>query len=103
MIFYRRELFKSVKNFLFIGVLPTLGGLILLALFIKSCFDLGKTSAGSTVIFGIGGPLVIGLGALLLGIPLMLLAQWRLPEFFRRKPEVVDPAIVAGAPAGGAS
>ena len=102
-IFYRRELLKSAKNFFFIGVLPTTGGLILLALFIKSCFDLGKTTAGSTVIFGIGGPLVIGLGALLVGIPLMLLAQWKLPEFFRRKREVADPALVANSPAGGAS
>ncbi|MEA2197761.1 MAG: hypothetical protein QOJ25_1812 [Solirubrobacteraceae bacterium] len=99
-IFYRRQLFNSAKNFFFIGVLPTLGGLILFALFIKSCFDLGKTSSGSTVIFGIGGPLVIGLGALLLGIPFMLLCQWKLPGFFRRKPEVADPALVAASPAG---
>jgi amino acid transporter len=102
-VFYRREIFNSVKNFVFIGVLPTAGGLILLALFIKSCFDLGKKSAGSTVIFGVGGPLVIGLGALLLGIPLMLLAQWKLPDFFKRKPEVADPALVAHSPAGRAS
>jgi amino acid transporter len=100
-IFYRRELFNSAKNFFLIGVLPTLGGLILMALFIKSCFDLGRTSAGSTVIFGIGGPLVIGLGALLIGIPFMLLAQWKLPgDFFKRKREVADPALVAHAPAG---
>ena len=102
-IFYRHQVLKSARNFFFIGVLPTLGGLILLALFIKSCFDLGKTSAGSTVIFGIGGPLVIGLGALLLGIPFMLLCNWKLPEFFKRKPEVADPALVAHSPAGGAS
>jgi amino acid transporter len=100
VIFYRRELLKSAKNFFFIGVLPLAGALILFALFIKSCFDLGKTSAGSTVIFGIGGPLVIGLGALLIGIPLMLLAQWKLPDFFRRRPEVADPALVAHSPAG---
>lgn len=99
-IFYRRELLKSAKNFFFIGVLPTLGGLILLALFVKSCFDLGKTGAGSTVIFGIGGPLVIGLGALIVGIPVMLLCQWRLPDFFRRRREVADPALVAASPAG---
>ncbi len=103
VIFYRREVLKSAKNFFFIALLPTLGGLILCALFVKSCFDLGKTSAGSTVIFGIGGPLVIGLGALLLGIPFMLLCQWKLPEFFKRKPDVADPALVAHSPAGGAA
>jgi len=84
-------------------VLPTLGGVILLALFVKSCFDLGKTGAGSTVILGIGGPLVIGLGALIVGIPLMLLCQWRLPEFFRRRREVADSALVAASPAGRSS
>jgi len=102
-IFYRRELLNSAKNFFFIGVLPTLGGVILLALFVKSCFDLGKTGAGSTVILGIGGPLVIGLGALIVGIPLMLLCQWRLPEFFRRRREVADSALVAASPAGRSS
>ncbi len=102
-IFYRRELLRSAKNFLFIGVLPTAGGVILFALFIKSCFDLGKKSAGSTVIFGIGGPLVIGLGALVVGLPLMFLCQWKLPQFFRRRREVADPELVASSPAGGAS
>ena len=54
-------------------------------LFVKSCFDLGKKDAGDTVIFGVGGPLVIGLGALLLGIPLMLWANLKYPDFFKRK------------------
>jgi amino acid transporter len=103
VVFYRRHLFDSVKNALFIGLLPFAGGVILLALFIKSCFDLGKTDAGSTVIFGIGGPLVIGLGALLIGIPLMLLCQWKMPEFFKRRPEVASPELVASAPAGHSS
>jgi amino acid transporter len=94
VVFYRRELLKTVKNFVYIGLLPLLGALILTALFIKSCFDLGKTSSGSTVILGIGGPLVIGLGAILLGIPFMLLCRWKLPEFFRRRPEVANAALV---------
>jgi amino acid transporter len=100
VVFYRRHLFDSVKNAVYIGLLPLAGALILTALFIKSCFDLGRTNAGSTVIFGIGGPLVIGLGAILLGIPLMLLSQWKLPAFFRRKPEVVSPQMFVHAPAG---
>jgi amino acid transporter len=102
-VFYRRELFKSAKNFFFIGVLPLTGGLILFALFIKSCFDLGKTHSGSTSVGSIGGPLVIGLGALLIGIPLMFLAHWKFPNFFKRKPEVADPSLVGSSPAGRAS
>jgi amino acid transporter len=103
VVYYRRELLKSVKNFLFIGMAPLLGALILTALFIKSCFDLGKTDSGSTVIFGVGGPLVIGLGAILLGIPFMLLCRWKLPEFFRRRPEVADPALVEAVATRGGS
>ncbi|MGO9750945.1 MAG: APC family permease [Solirubrobacteraceae bacterium] len=100
-IFYRRQLRSSARNFFFIGVLPVVGGIILFALFVKSCFDLVKTSSGSTVIFGLGGPFVIGLGSLLLGIPFMFLCQWRLPGgFFKRRPEVADPALVASSPAG---
>jgi amino acid transporter len=92
VVYYRREIFKSAKNFLFIGLLPATGATVLAALFIKSCFDLGKKDAGDTVIFGVGGPLVIGLGALVLGIPLMLWANLKYPAFFKRKPEVADPA-----------
>jgi amino acid transporter len=103
VVYYRRELLKSVKNFLFIGMAPLLGALILTALFIKSCFDLGKTDSGSTVIFGVGGPLVIGLGGILLGVPFMLLCQWKLPEFFRRRPEVADPALVEAVATRGGS
>src|SRR5215218_2296679 len=36
-IYYRREVMRSVKSFLLIGVGPLLGGLILGAIFLKSC------------------------------------------------------------------
>jgi hypothetical protein len=92
-IYYRRELTKSVKNFLFIGVGPVLGGITLTYLFVKSCIDLSKpeNSTAGTSWIGLGPPLVIGLGSLLLGVVLMLI--WRAqghPEFFGRKPEVVE-------------
>jgi amino acid transporter len=93
VVYYRRHIFDSAKNFVFIGVLPLLGSAILAALFVKSCVDLGRTNSGDTVIFGVGGPLVIGLGALLLGVPLMLWANLKYRDFFRRRPGVVDPAV----------
>jgi hypothetical protein len=96
VIYFRRELFKSAKNFIYIGVLPFLGFASLAYLFVKSCIELGKTDAGSTVIFGVGGPLVIGLGGLLLG--LVFMAWWNgiSPSFFKRKPEVADPRLLTG-------
>ncbi len=97
-IYYRRELFKSARNFFFIGLAPVLGALMLTAVFIKSCFDLAdpaNSSSGSSW-FGLGPPLVIGLGFLLMGVLLMIV--WRLgghQEFFGRKTQVADAALVA--------
>lgn len=102
-IYYRRELTRSVKSFVLIGVAPVLGGLILAAIFVKSCIDLwdpANSESGDSW-FGIGPPFIIGIGFLLLGVVFML--AWRVghPAFFRRKPEVVDPALVARAPISG--
>ncbi|MGZ4201251.1 MAG: APC family permease [Thermoleophilaceae bacterium] len=96
VIYFRRELFKSARNAIYIGLLPLLGFLSLGYLFIKSCIDLGRTSSGSTVILGTGGPLVIGLGGLLLGVIFMLLWNGKASEFFKRKPEVADPRLLTG-------
>jgi amino acid transporter len=95
--YYRHELTKSARNFFLVGVAPFLGGVILLAIFVKSCFDLSADDAGSTTYFGLGSPLVIGLGFLLLGP--ILMAIWYLTghrEFFRRRREVADPAVLEG-------
>jgi amino acid transporter len=96
VIYYRRELLKSAKNFFYIGVLPFLGFASLAYLFVKSCINLGRTADASTVILGVGGPLFIGLGGLVLGVILMLIWNGRAPEFFKRKPEVADPRLLTG-------
>jgi amino acid transporter len=96
VVYFRRELTKSAKNFFYIGVLPMLGFLSLAGLFGKSCYDLGKADSGETVIFGVGGPLVIGLGGLLLGVVFMLIWNGTAPEFFKRKTEVADPRLLPG-------
>jgi hypothetical protein len=93
-VYYRHRLTESVKSFLLIGVGPTLGGLMLTAIFVKSCYDLSKpeNSESGDSWFGLGPPLVIGLGFLLLGVVLMLV--WRLNHkaFFRRPREVIGQA-----------
>jgi amino acid transporter len=88
VIFYRRELATSIRAFLCMGLLPALGGVTMLILFVKSCYDL--KSAGSTAIIGVGAPLMIGIGALLVGAVVMMFAQRGMPEFFRRKLEVAN-------------
>ena len=81
VILHWHQLFETAGNFVFIGLVPAAGGMIMTALFVKSCQTLAST--GATTIFGLGGPLVIGLGALMLGLVLMIVARQRLPQFFR--------------------
>ena len=97
--FYRRELTKSARNLVVVGLAPFVGGAILTWVFVKSCIDLSADDAGSTTYFGLGSPLVIGIGFLLLGPVLM--AIWYAAghrEFFRRKPEVAPPGILEAPP-----
>ena len=97
-IYYRRELTRSVKNFFFIGVGPTVGGAILFCLLVKNAIELADpaNSESGNSWFGLGPPLVIAVFFLLLGIVLMFV-QWRkVPEFFRRRPEVVPGRLPRG-------
>jgi amino acid transporter len=103
-IYYRKAIFRNVKSFFLIGVLPLLGGLILTAVFIKSCIDFADpaNSESGDSWLGLGPPLIIGVGFLLLGAFLMVLwyaAGHR--EFFRRKPETAPRELIESAPAIG--
>ena len=100
VIYYRHELTKSVKNFLFIGVAPFVGATILAFLFLRSVKDLADAdlSYSGSAFIGLGLPLVIGAGFLLLGAVLMVL--WRIANprgyFERRGWEAVRPEVAAG-------
>jgi hypothetical protein len=62
---------------------------MLTGIFVKALIDYSKEDAGySPAVAGIGSPVVIGVGMLLLGVVLMLIARFPYREFFRRKPEV---------------
>ena len=69
-IYYRRELFRSVKNFFFVGVGPSLGGVILFYLLIKNAIELSDpaNSESGNSWFGLGPPLVIAVFFLVLGV-----------------------------------
>jgi amino acid transporter len=99
--YYRREVVKSVKAFLLVGVAPTLGGLILLGVLAKSCYDLSKpeNSESGDAWLGVGPPLIIGVGLMLFGVVLMLIWYFQgHREFFRRKPEVAGPGSLEAPP-----
>ena len=103
-IYYRKELFKSAKNFFLVGVAPFLGGLMLTGIFIKAFIDNAPVdSAYSGGVFGLGAADAIGVGLLLVGVVLMFFASGKYPDFFKRKPEVADPGILEGTVQGEAS
>jgi amino acid transporter len=95
VFYYRRELLKSARNFFYVGVLPFLGGAILTGIFWKAFFDYKKPDAGySKPILGLGTPVVIGVGSLLLGVVVMMIARFAHPDFFRRRPDVARPGLL---------
>ncbi|MGA2519470.1 MAG: APC family permease [Acidimicrobiales bacterium] len=118
IVYYRRHILKSFKNFIFIGVAPLLGGIILAGIFFVSIFYYSNPENSyitgqewlpfihfSFHIFhwhlyvkkGLGPPLVLGVGLLLLGLPLMLFWRVRHPEFFQRSRETAE-SVDAVAP-----
>lgn len=82
---FRREIFANAGAFFFAGVVPLAGGLAMLGLLIGACINYAKPDQAKTALFGVGAPLIFGLGALALGVVLMVLARFTLPDFFRRR------------------
>jgi len=83
--YFREDLFRSARDFWFKGLLPLLGALMLSYAFVQSAIDMWDVDYGYTVLFGIGGTFVVGIGALLVGVVLMVV--WflfpRSKRFFR--------------------
>ena len=103
-IYYRKVLFRSVKDFVGMGVLPLAGGVMLTWAFVQSIIDLADPTELVHVhrsggpgdlrqLFGIGVPLAISIIFLVLGFVLMIAWWIRNPSFFRWKPETFDPDV----------
>jgi amino acid transporter len=94
--YFRRELFSSARNFFFKGLLPLLGALMLTYAFVQSAIDMYDVDYGYTVLLGIGGTFVLGIGALAFGVVLMLVwfAFPRSKPFFRGESLNRDTAVL---------
>ena len=96
VVYFRRDLFESVQE------LPARGRRAAdrrpdARLHLRQVvIDLAKpeNSESGDSWLGLGPPLVIAIGFLILGIVFMLLCWWNSPEFFRRKLEAADPEVV---------
>jgi amino acid transporter len=94
-VYYRRELLKSARNFLMLGLAPLTGGLILFGVFIKAAIFYGHTAnVESKPILGITLPIWMGVGGLVLGFVLMLVSRLYFREFFSRRLETAPPGIL---------
>jgi len=80
--FYRRTIAQGGRDLWMKGVLPFLGGLLLLGAFVIASYQYAQPEYGNTTIFGIGGVFVVGIGGLVLGGVLMVVYRFVSPPFF---------------------
>ncbi|MEV8535539.1 APC family permease [Streptomyces sp. NPDC051211] len=99
-IYYRRHLTESLHNFLFIGVGPLVGAGLLAWLLVESITDMSDPANSYSGVswFGLGPPLVIGIGIALTGVLVMLFWRLRSGVFWQERRSVADPALVHSRP-----
>ena len=97
--YFRRELFKSVRNFLLLGLAPVAGAVMLFGVAIKAATYYGHSeNVESAPIAGITLPLWFGIGGMVLGLILMIVSRPFFPGFFSRKTETAPPGILDSPP-----
>jgi amino acid transporter len=88
VVYFRKRIFSSVKDFLWVGLAPLVGALMLFGIFVKAFHDYSKSGVNyAKPILGIQTPIFIGIGGLILGVILMVVAYPFHRDFFRRRPE----------------
>lgn len=90
--YYRKVLLRSPRDLWTKGIMPGLGGLLLLFFFLDACKVYAAPDYGSTSWtlpfpphWHLGGVFVTGIGALLTGAVLMIIYWVMRPAFFRRE------------------
>jgi amino acid transporter len=101
--YYRKTLTKNPRDFVMRGVIPLLGGLILLGAFLKACQLYAQKDYGNTTLFGIGAVFVLGIGSLLLGAVLMFIWNAISPAYFNGEtlPKGSHDLVLASEHSGG--
>lgn len=86
-VYYRRELTKSWRNLLLMGVGPSIGAILFGVILAKVIIDDWDPANSLASVVGVGGIFVMGVGTVVLSAVLMLIMNAVKPEFFRRHPE----------------
>ena len=95
-VYFRHDLFKSVRNFFLAGVIPVVGGLMMAYVAIKA-YGYYNTADNnySKAFLGIQVPIFVGVGGLILGVILMFASWPFFTGFFSRRPwEAANPAVL---------
>jgi amino acid transporter len=95
-VYYRHELFRSVRHFLFAGLIPFAGGGMMAYVGVRA-YDYYSTAGNnySHALLGIQTPILVGIGGLIIGIILMFASWPFFTGYFSRKGfEAVDPALL---------
>ncbi len=95
-VYFRHDLLKSARNFLLAGLIPLVGGVMMVYIGVKA-FGYYNTAGNnySHPLLGIQTPILVGVGGLIVGIVLMFAAWPFFPRFFRRRwLESADPAVL---------
>ncbi|OPX07775.1 APC family permease [Mycobacterium sp. AT1] len=87
--YFRRRLTASVRDLFLRGILPAVGGLIMLAAFGRSAHDMLAPTYGATSFHGVGGVFLLGVGAIGVGVAAMIVVRTRFPGFFHGGREAV--------------
>ncbi|MFM7783192.1 MAG: amino acid permease, partial [Gammaproteobacteria bacterium] len=97
-VFYRRRLLDDLRTFFLVGVGPAVGAGMLLWLLGLSVLDMSdpENSYSGEAWFGLGPPLVIGIGIFMAGVLIMLAQRLRGGPFWSERPQVVPPAPAKG-------
>ncbi|MDF0531839.1 APC family permease [Tsukamurella sp. 8F] len=85
---FRRTALSSFRNLLLRMIFPLLGGIAMVWAFAQSCRDMLAPSYGATSFGPIGGVFVMGVGMLVLGVPLMIACAVHRPGFFRGRVDI---------------
>lgn len=103
VIYFRRDLLKSARNFLLAGVVPLVGGAMMAYVAVKA-YSYYNTAGNNYAkpLAGIQIPILVGIGGLIVGVVLMFAAWPFYPRFFaRRWFEAADPEVLEADAAHG--
>jgi amino acid transporter len=81
--YYRKTMWSSKRNILMQGVIPLIGGILLLGAFLFACHTYYSPDYGETSLGAVGGVFIIGIGSLLVGVVLMFIYSYISPSYFR--------------------